>query len=447
MLIFALGFLVGISQILWLPELQIIYLAALIPAALLGSYFLFFKKIKPAAILLGASLGLAYAIGFGLLAKSHQLSFIPDDHITVIGQVSNLPIDKNDKIKFSFNIKEIEGGLNLNKLIVSWYKTEQKVRAGQLWQFDLKLKPIHGYQNPGSFDYSKWLFRQGYDATATVKKARLIQEQSYDIGSRINRIRASTATLIENNFQSPRVQALIKALTIGDKSQISYEDSQLFKDTGTAHLIAISGLHIGLMAFLGILFGRLVFVLFTYEKFNRFQYEAIFAITFALIYAMLAGFSVPTIRALIMVVAFSMAHALKKKISRWQAWSIALLIVLIIDPMSVLDAGFWFSFGAVAALMFAFTERKLNTNRLISFINAQLVILVGLMPLMVIVFGQVNLLTPIANLLVLPLASLLLIPLIFASFIVYLFSDIMAVFLFSLVEKISNVLFAILDYL
>ncbi len=447
MLIFALGFLVGISQILWLPELQTIYLVALIPVALLAGYFLFFKKIKPAAIFFGASLGLAYAIGFGLLAKSYQLNFIPDNHITVIGQVSNLPIDKNDKIKFSFNIKEIEDKFNLNKLIVSWYKTEQKVKAGQVWQFDLKLKPIHGYQNPGSFDYSKWLFRQGYDATATVKKARLIQEQSYDIGSRINRIRASTASLIESNFQSPRVQALIKALTIGDKSQISYEDSQLFKDTGTAHLIAISGLHIGLMAFLGILFGRLVFVFFTHERFNRFKYEAIFAIIFAFIYAMLAGFSVPTIRALIMVVAFSMAHALKKKISRWQAWSMALLIVLIIDPMSVLDAGFWFSFGAVAALMFAFTERKLNTNRLLSFINAQLVILVGLMPLMVIVFGQINLLTPIANLLVLPLASLLLIPLIFASFIVYLFSDVMAAFLFSLVEKLSNALFAILDYL
>ncbi len=447
MLIFALSFLLGVSQLLWLPELHVIWLVVLVPVVIISCFLLIFKKIKIAKVVLAISLGCIYALGSGLVAKSHQLNFIPKSHISVIGQVSNLPIIKNDKIKFSFDIKQIDGIYNLNKLLVSWYKTDETVKAGQIWKFDLKLKPIHGYRNPGSFDYSKWLFRLGYNATATVKKAELIQEQSYDINSLINKLRASTSKLIENNFQSPRVQSLIKALTIGDKSQISYEDSQLFKDTGTAHLIAISGLHIGLMAFLGILFGRLIFVFFTDEKFNRFKYEAIFAIAFALFYALLAGFSIPTIRALIMVVAFSLAYALKKEISRWQAWSIAMLIVLLLDPLSVLDVGFWFSFGAVAVLMFAFTGRKPNNNKIHSFVKAQLVILIGLMPLMVIIFGQINLLTPIANLLVLPLASLLLIPLMFAAYFVYFISDSMAGYLFNTVEFLANRLFSILDYL
>ena len=447
MLIFSLSFLVGMSQLLWLPDLQTIFFIIIVPVFIMGCYFIFIKNIKPGLILLGVSLGLAYAVGFGLLAKSHQLSFIPENQITITGQVSSLPIIKNGKTRFSFKINNIAENFNVKTLIVSWYNTEEIVKAGDFWQFELKLKPIHGYKNPGSFDYSKWLFRQGYDATATVKKAKLVKDKSYNINSMINRLRASTARLIENNFQSPRVQALIKALTIGDKSQISYEDSQLFKDTGTAHLIAISGLHIGLIAFLGVLFGRLVFLLFTQEKFNRYKFEAIFAIMFAMFYALLAGFSIPTMRALIMVVTFSIAYALKKNISRWQAWSMALLFVLLIDPMSVLDLGFWFSFGAVAALMFAFTGRKNNNNKLHSFVKAQLIILIGLMPLMVIVFGQINLLTPIANLLVLPLASLLLIPLMFAAFLVYLFSGSMGLYLFSVVEKVSNVFFIILDYL
>jgi competence protein ComEC len=446
MLKFSLSFLFGVSQLLWLPELKLIWLIPMSLMTLLSYYFIK-QSNKTLLLIFGFSIGFIYAVGYGHYAKSHQLVSIPDSHIRVIGKVSNLPIDKNNKLKFSFNINQIEGNYNLKKILISWYNTDEIVKAGQIWQFDLKLKPIHGYKNPGSFDYSKWLFRQGYDATATVKTAQLFEDKSYDLNSIINTYRASLSQLIERKILLPRIQALIKALTIGDKSQISYEDSQLFQETGTAHLIAISGLHIGLMAFLGVLCGRLVFLFMTNEKFNRFKYEAIFAIGFALIYSLLAGFSIPTIRALIMVIAFSMAYVIKKQISRWQAWSIALIIVLSIDPLSVLDVGFWFSFGAVAALMFAFTGKKINHNRIKSFGDAQIVILIGLLPLMVIVFGKINLLTPIANLIVLPLASLLLIPLLFASFLVHVFSESLASYLFNFVEKITNILFMILDYL
>jgi competence protein ComEC len=446
MLKFSISFLIGMSQLLWLSELVLFWLFPLSLLALYSCYLL--KKSNIASlIILGFTVGAIYAVSFGYYAKSHQLILIPDTQVTITGKISNLPIDRNNKLKFSINIEGIEEKYKLKKLLVSWYRTDEIVKPGQIWQFDLKLKPIHGYKNPGSFDYSKWLFRQGYDATATVKSAQLLQDQSYDPKSIINTYRASLSKLIENKIESPRIQALIKALTIGDKSQISYEDSQLFQETGTAHLIAISGLHIGLMAFLGVLCGRLVFLFLTNEKFNRFKYEAIFAISFALIYALLAGFSIPTIRALIMVVAFSMAYAIKKQISRWQAWSIALIIVLLIDPLSVLDVGFWFSFGAVAALMFAFTGRKFSHNKIKSFGHAQIVILIGLLPLMVIVFGKINLLTPIANLIVLPLASLILIPLMFTSFLVHLFSGSLASQLFKFVEEIANILFMILDYL
>jgi competence protein ComEC len=447
MLTFTLSFLIGVAQLLWLPELRLFWLIPISLITIISFYFFIKLKVHHSLIIFGAGLGLIYAVSFGIYAKSHQLNILPEGYIKVIGKVSNLPVYKNEKTKFSFEINEIDNNYKLKKVLVSWYKADKIVESGQIWEFDLKLKPIHGYKNPGSFDYSKWLFRQGYDATATVKKAKLIQAESFDPRSIINIIRSRFSNLIEAEFTSTRIQALIKALSIGDKSQISYEDSQLFQETGTAHLIAISGLHIGLVAYIGLLFGRLIFLFYTNEKLNRFKYEAFFSILFALIYALLAGFSIPTIRAFIMVMSFSLAYAIKAYISRWQAWSIAMLVVLLIDPFSVLDVGFWFSFTAVAVLMFAFTGRKSNYNKILSFIHAQFVILIGLMPMMVIVFGSINLLTPIANLIVLPLASLLLIPLLLVSFIVYLFSESVAKFLFNLVEEIAQYLFLILDFL
>lgn len=439
MLLFTLSFLFGVSQLLWLPRLDINWLY--MPMVLI--VLVVFLKPKFSKIIIGLCLGFCFALVSGLYAKSHQLQFIPAENIIVTGVVSNLPTDKQDKTKFAFKVENYD----LKKLLVSWYNPEQQVKAGQKWQLELKLKPNHGYQNPGSFDYSKWLFRNGYDATATIKSAQLLDNKSSTISSYINILRAKIGEIINTNFKSPRVQALIQALTIGDKSQISFEDSQLFQDTGTAHLIAISGLHIGLIAFVGILIGRLFFLIFTNQLVNRYKFEALFAISFALFYALLAGLSIPTIRALVMVVVFSLAHVFKFSITRWQAWSVAMLLVLLFDPFSVLDVGFWFSFGAVAVLMFSFTGRKLSGNLITSFIKAQLIILIGLMPLMVIVFQKINLLTPFANILVLPLASLLLIPLIFTSMFVYLFSASMAGYLFVIVEDISLYLFSILDYL
>jgi len=455
MLVFAISFLIGVSQLLWLPTVKLFWL---IPSfIILGtSMFFRFKLNKHSNIItlfIAVSLGFSYAITVACYAKEHQLKNIPSEYINVVGKIVNLPVfsdmgNRGNKIKFSFNIHSVETDYTINKVLVSWYNSQETIETGQVWKFKLKLKPIHGYRNPGSFDYSKWLFRHGYDATATVKSAQILETHSViDLKSEIHKQRLNVAHLINENFKSTRIQGLIQALTIGDKSQISYQDSKLFQDTGTSHLIAISGLHIGLIAFIGVLFGRLVFIVFASEKLNRFKYEALFAITFAFLYALLAGLSIPTIRALVMVVVFSLSYAFKFNITRWQAWSFAMLIVLLIDPFSVLDVGFWFSFGAVAVLMFAFTGRKNTKSKTIAFIKAQIVILIGLMPLMALVFQQINLLTPIANLLVLPLASLLLIPLLFASLLVYTISVNMADFLFGLVEKLSIYMFNILDYL
>jgi competence protein ComEC len=221
----------------------------------------------------------------------------------------------------------------------------------------------------------------------------------------------------------------------------------LFRQTGTAHIIAISGLHIGLIALFGILVGRLVFMLVTFQRVNRQFYEVLFAFSFALIYTFLAGFSISTIRALIMLSVFLLSYLNKIPMSRWNSWAIALIIILLLDPLNVLDEGFWLSFAAVAILIFAFSGKKQDFNKLLSFIKAQLILLIGLMPLSILIFGNINLQTPLSNFIVLPIASFLLIPLIFLSLLISVFSKSLAQHLFNLSEVVSNYFFIILDKL
>ena len=85
-----------------------------------------------------------------------------------------MPKIKSGKATFFIEIKNVDKSLPVKKLLVSWYDEFPQLKAGQLWQFELKLKPNHSYQNPASFDYAKWLFRHKIDAIATVKNAQYI---------------------------------------------------------------------------------------------------------------------------------------------------------------------------------------------------------------------------------------------------------------------------------
>jgi competence protein ComEC len=379
--------------------------------------------------------------------KKSQLTIIPKQSITIQGKILGLPIEKEGRIKLEIELQENE--LGIKKVLSTWYENSSTkslmFRTGQVWLFELKLKPNHHNFNPGSYDYSKWLFRNRFDAVSTIKSAELILDSSNDLLTTIHNIRFDILNLIERNINSQRVQALIKALTIGDKSQISFEDAQVFRQTGTAHIIAISGLHIGLIAFIGILIGRVVFIVFTLESVNRQTYEVFFAFSLAFVYTFLAGFSISTVRALIMLSVFLASYLGKKPITRWHTWCIALVLVLLIDPLNVLDPGFWLSFLAVALLIFVFAGKRCMPNKLIAFIKAQIILLIGLLPLSVLVFGNINFLTPISNFIVLPFASMLMIPLIFISLISSMFSNAFSEILFNFSEFICLQFFKLLD--
>ncbi|HED12712.1 MAG TPA: DNA internalization-related competence protein ComEC/Rec2, partial [Gammaproteobacteria bacterium] len=216
----------------------------------------------------------------------------------------------------------------------------------------------------------------------------------------------------------------VKALAFGDRSDLTTEDWRILQRTGTSHLMAISGLHVGLAALFGYGFGsllaRLLLPLLLYIPAQL--VGAIFGLLFASTYAGLAGFSTPTLRALTMLALLFCYRLLRRHGSARQLLQMTLLLVLLMDPLAVLSAGFWLSFAAVA-LIIVLLERhhdseQLMTRPLLSrlqrygsdLLSLQWVLSLGLIPLSLLFFGAVSVLSPLANLLAVPLVSLLVVP-------------------------------------
>lgn len=333
------------------------------------------------------------------------------------GWVASIPQQEPDYMRFRFQVESLNGRLPGNgvpsRLRLSWSGHRHGLAPGQHWQLLVRLKRPHGYMNPGGFDYEGWLFRQGIGATGYVWRSR-----AYPLHGAprfpLLRIRADIAHAIVAALPRNPFAGIATALAVGDSSRITPAQWQVFRRTGTAHLMAISGLHIGLLAgmvFLltGLLWKRSAWLC---EHAPLPVAASVAATLAACIYAALAGFSVPTQRALIMLSAVTVAVALRQRL-RWQdVLGAALIGVLLLDPLSVCSIGFWLSFGAVAAIFYALGGRPGTANRLVKLLRTQWAVGIGLLPLLVLFFRQVAILSPLANLIAVPLYSLLVVPLV-----------------------------------
>ncbi len=336
------------------------------------------------------------------------------------------------------------------KYLLSWYKEKDRplpqLKLNHLYQVEVNLKPPHGNANGVGFDREKWLFRHGIDGIGTIKKLQISEVSFQSVNSYNNQWRTHLSEIINQHFTKPRINALIHALSIGDKSHFDQHDTATFQGTGTAHLIAISGLHIGMVALLGWFIGAFIFKLMPRQSLPKPVLQIILGWVLAILYASLAGWSVSTQRAVIMLLVLGMYQLLRRPSYAWDVWSTSLILVLLFDPLNVLDGGFWLSFMAVAILIFAFSGQFSRPNKALTFIKMQFTLLIGMLPLNLMVFSQLSLIAPVVNLIMIPLMTFLLVPVILLMLLVGSllngFPDIMVI----LVQWISLQFTYLLDF-
>jgi len=343
--------------------------------------------------------------------------------VLVKGEIVTVPQERDRKTRYEFDVNQLNHNNRLipfnGRVRLSWYGHHPELNVGDEWQFTVRLKRPHGLMNPGGFDYEKWLFQKQIIATGYVRHQQEYRLINSDPGKQwINRYRQNLKHRINRALENNPFAGILQALAVGLRDDISPEQWQVFTHTGTNHLMAISGLHIGLVAGLMFFVVRKLWSLpgFTVLWLPAQRAGLIAAMLAAFVYAALAGFSIPTQRALIMLLVVLLSQWFFQRRQPSQVLALALLMILVYDPLSVLQAGFWLSFGAVAVIFYGMNRRitcyeKNGINKWWwKWGRVQWLVAVGLMPLMLVLFGQVSVYSPVANLVAVPWMSILVVP-------------------------------------
>ena len=276
----------------------------------------------------------------------------------------------------------------------------------------VRLKRPHGNFNSGGFDYEKWLFINRYRATGYVRaseETRLLSQEARWYWPNV--WRQAINEQISAALDETPARGIIKALTIGSRDEISADQWRILRITGTAHLIAISGLHIGLIAGFGYFACRWIACRIGSLRIAPRIVAALAAIIVSIIYASLAGFSLPTQRALIMVVVVMGGILSQRHVMPVRSIAVAVFLIVVLDPLAVLSAGFWLSFAAVSVIAYVTVGRVGHNTGWIGANRIAVVTAIGLAPLLLLFFQQVSLIAPLANIIAVPWVSLVVVPL------------------------------------
>lgn len=277
------------------------------------------------------------------------------------------------------------------------------VASGERWHWRAKLRRPRGFANPGGFDYERWLFKEGIGAAGYVRNPASAKRLSAGDGG----WRADVAARVAALARGPAA-GVVRGLATGDQAGISNAQWEIFRRTGTAHLVSISGLHIALVTALGL--GFATFLRRRFLPRSPLYWPPVLGGLFALAYSALAGFELPVLRALLAAIVLLAALAWRRTLAPGHAFGLVLTVVLCLDPLAPLDAGFWLSFVAVAAILFLLGGRRPAGSRLRRALHVQLGLFLLLAPLILLCFGRLPLVSPLANFAAIPVFDLLAVP-------------------------------------
>lgn len=347
--------------------------------------------------------------------------------VEVIGTIAGLPQDFARGTRFAFAVEErlTPAAVVPENLQLAWYRdgtAAPAVQPGERWRFTVRLKRPHGGANPGGFDYEAWLLERGIRATGYVRPGPAIRLDTFvwRPGHVVERLRAA----VRANFLAMLPEAewpwvgILTALAVGDQQAVQGELWTVFNRSGTTHLMSISGLHVTMVAgLIGWLVG------FGWRRVPALalrlpaQHAGLLAAAAAgCAYALLAGFAVPAQRTLYMLLVAVAAMLSGRLAAPSRVLALALLVVLIIDPWAVLAAGFWLSFGAVGALLYIASATIGHEPGWLARVRGwgvvQWAATLATLPVLLLVFQQFPLVSPLANALAIPLISFVITPLV-----------------------------------
>lgn len=380
--------------------------------------------------------------------QGHQLaSELEGKDISVTGVVVAMPQRHEAGLRFRLDVesaRDASGPVALPPRIdLGWYsgvfggesggaasmfelhRQPAEVSAGERWQMTVRLKAPHGGSNPFGFDFELWMWEQGLQATGYVRAGpkdpapqRLAQTWQHPVEGARQHVRDAILARVAN----PKHAGVIAALVVGDQNAIDRADWDIYRATGIAHLMSISGLHVTMFAWVaalgvGGLWRRSQRLCLAWPASSA---GLVGGVLLAGLYAVFSGWGVPSQRTVLMLATVGMLRLSGKQWPWPHVWMLACALVVAVDPWALMQPGFWLSFVAVGVL-FA-TDSGANKQALtgtsarfysgfVSGLREQWVITVALTPLTLMLFGQVSVVGLAANALAIPWVTLVVTPL------------------------------------
>ena len=437
----------------WLPPSVLVFgLLSLSLTAIIALRGFQFRWVLPvAAMSLGAAVSV-WQVNNALSERVSENSFGQDVVLTV-KLISIIDERPRRQIVIADTLADESNG-QTHRWRIAWYGVPQdtngeliELEVGDVWQMNLRIRSLQGAGNPGGFDVSGWYLRTHVDGAAYVRQAPAPVRISRGSSTSIDEWRASMAKRILNASSNDEFDHVVVALVLGLRAGIDNNFSQLLVKTGTAHLLAISGLHIGLVSAAGFWLFKYLWGLFPTlvgKRHSRFAFAGFFSLCLAVGYALIAGLSPSTLRAVGMCAVGIIVVWQRRSRSLWLPFAISMALVVFTDVLRLLSPGVWLSFTTVAIIILLHRPNPSRTNlgtSVLAVWRTHAALGLCLLPITGWFFSQGSLIAPLANLVAVPVVSFIVVPL---SLLVVLFVNIAPILALSCLS-LANATIALLE--